>query len=869
MFRTNPHRFSFVPLMILLFASRAVSAQDTAFTYQGRLTDNGNPGNGTYEMQFKLYDTATVGTGTQQGTTITNATVEVSGGIFTVQLDFGAGVFDGSSRYLEVSIRPGGSSDPYVLLEPRQPVSSTPYAIRSVTSVNATQLGGLPASGFIQNGTTQQVATNFNISGNGTLGGTLSAGSINAASQYNLGGSRLLAGTANNLFLGLSAGTANTTGTFNTFVGSLAGTSNTTGTSNSFFGPSAGLSNQTGTDNSFFGRDAGFNTNASFNSFFGSFSGRENTTGFNNSSFGAFAGHLNTSGTDNSSFGTAAGLSNTGSFNSFFGSLAGRNNTSGSENSFFGASAGKVNTTGLQNSFFGSGAGFSNTTGSGNAFFGHHAGLSNTSSSNNSFFGASAGATNTTGIGNSFFGFRAGLNTTANFNSFFGVSAGEANAIGADNSFFGAAAGQLNSSGFANSFFGTAAGIANVDGFNNSFFGRSAGLRSGQGSNNSFFGAFAGEFNTTGGGNTFLGRSAGHSNTIENNNTFIGYQSNGNPGITNATAIGANAVVTQSNSLVLGNSVRVGISTSLPHARLDVVDTASQIRFGSSLFDQGGFLTSANASQADLSGGAKWSGSSWIATGPSASVMELVSGDITFSNAVGLINGFPFSFTEQMRITSGGRVGIGVALPADKLEVAGDIRIGTGGNGCVRSSNGTVIAGACSSDVRLKQSIRSFSPTLDKLVRLQPVYFYWRAEEYPEKGFGHELSFGLIAQDVERVMPDLVAEDEKGFKLVRYHKLPFVMLQAIKDLRAEKDEEVAALKSENAALKKQNADFEARLRRLERAFQNKVASRKTRAKRLIKPTPGQTLNREIRGLPPSCAGRLRLPIATLTPKEQL
>jgi len=59
-------------------------------------------------------------------------------------------------------------------------------------------------------------------------------------------------------------------------------------------------------------------------------------------------------------------------------------------------------------------------------------------------------------------------------------------------------------------------------------------------------------------------------NTIENDNTFIGRSANGKGGITNATAIGANASVTQSNSLVLGNGVNVGIGTTEPQAQLHV-----------------------------------------------------------------------------------------------------------------------------------------------------------------------------------------------------------------------------------------------------------------------------------------------------------
>ena len=86
----------FVVLMVL--STHNAFAQGATFTYQGRLTQSGNPASATYDMQFKLFDTPDVGTGTQQGLTVTNPIVVVTNGIFTVQLDFGAAVFDGSTR---------------------------------------------------------------------------------------------------------------------------------------------------------------------------------------------------------------------------------------------------------------------------------------------------------------------------------------------------------------------------------------------------------------------------------------------------------------------------------------------------------------------------------------------------------------------------------------------------------------------------------------------------------------------------------------------------------------------------------------------------------------------------------------------------
>lgn len=109
-------------------------AQGTAFTYQGRLNDGANSATGIYDLRFAIYDAA--GAGAQQGNTLTNSAAAVSNGLFTVTLDFGAGVFTGLARWLEIGVRTNGSVSAYTTLGPRQPLTPTPYAIFSATSSN-------------------------------------------------------------------------------------------------------------------------------------------------------------------------------------------------------------------------------------------------------------------------------------------------------------------------------------------------------------------------------------------------------------------------------------------------------------------------------------------------------------------------------------------------------------------------------------------------------------------------------------------------------------------------------------------------------------------------------------------------------------
>jgi hypothetical protein len=493
-------------------------------------------------------------------------------------------------------------------------------------------------------------------------------GSGNAFFGYNAGYSNYSGGS--NSFFGVGAGYSNVSGG-NSFFGYNAGNGNTGGYSNSFVGRSAGYSNSMGFKNSFVGDSAGYsNTRGNENAFFGYDAGYSNTSGSYNSYFGSNAGRSSSSFTSNNSFyGYGAGYSNTGDDNSFFGSNAGRSNLSATRNSFTGSGAGYSNSMGTDNAFFGYNAGYSNTSGDSNSYFGSNAGKSSASfTSGNSFYGYSAGYSNT-GSNNSFFGRNAGYsNTTGQDNSFFGTSAGYTNTDSGGNTFFGSAAGQLNASGYYNSFFGYLAGNQNSGGILNAFFGMNAGSHNTNGSANSVFGPDSGQQNTTGSENTFVGNEAGMSNTVESKNSFIGASSDGAAGITNATAIGYRAKVTQSNSLVLGGingvngataDTNVGMGTTSPNYRLHIYHTGTYPR----IYIQGD--------------SGKYPGFQlgFDSAGSRVALMRAVEQDTngtalqfyTRNNTANMIQG--------MIIDDVGNVGIGTATPTERLQVAGNLKV--------------------------------------------------------------------------------------------------------------------------------------------------------------------------------------------------
>jgi hypothetical protein len=181
--KSNSTKLAGLLIIVLSLVAGSASAQGTAFTYQGRLTDGPNAATGIYDLRFTIYDLASGGA--VQGGPVTNAATAVSNGLFTVTLDFGTSVFNGTARWLEIGVRPDGGGG-FTTLTPRQQLMSTPYAIRAATT---------PASGL--SGTISPASI-----GAGTITGAMIA---NGA----VGSTQLAAGAVGNAQLAEGAVTAN------------------------------------------------------------------------------------------------------------------------------------------------------------------------------------------------------------------------------------------------------------------------------------------------------------------------------------------------------------------------------------------------------------------------------------------------------------------------------------------------------------------------------------------------------------------------------------------------------------------------------------------------------------------------------------
>ncbi len=109
-------------------ARAGVTPLDNAFTYQGRLTQSGTPIDGLVDFEFRLFD-GSGGGALPVGLPAVQNNVNVAEGVFTVNLDFGAGMFEGSERWLEIAVRFPAGGGAYTTMAPRQLVTPAPYAL--------------------------------------------------------------------------------------------------------------------------------------------------------------------------------------------------------------------------------------------------------------------------------------------------------------------------------------------------------------------------------------------------------------------------------------------------------------------------------------------------------------------------------------------------------------------------------------------------------------------------------------------------------------------------------------------------------------------------------------------------------------------
>jgi len=122
-------------LLVLNLPFTTLFAQDTAFTYQGRLNGNGAPANGLYDFTFQAFDAPAAGN--SLGGTVNVNAVAVTNGLFTALVDLDDSPFTGPARWLQISVSTNGAGS-FTTLTPRQPLTPSPYAIFASTAGTVT-----------------------------------------------------------------------------------------------------------------------------------------------------------------------------------------------------------------------------------------------------------------------------------------------------------------------------------------------------------------------------------------------------------------------------------------------------------------------------------------------------------------------------------------------------------------------------------------------------------------------------------------------------------------------------------------------------------------------------------------------------------
>src|SRR5438477_1274003 len=439
----------------------------------------------------------------------------------------------------------------------------------------------------------------------------------------------------------------------------------------------------------------------------------------------------------------------TGFSNTAIGAWALYTNTSGTWNTAVGRVALYYN-TGNYNTAIGGQALGNNTTGNDNTALGLHALESNQNGSDNTAIGFYALWTNTTGIGNTANGVFALNRNTASNNTATGYIALQNNTTGYQNTADGSGALQANTTGIGNTASGLNALFTNTSGGSNTANGVAALYSNTTGSSNTADGFHALANNTYGAQNTAVGHLALGNNTSGSKNVALGFTAGGN-------------LTTGYNNTANGVSALQG--------------------------NQFGHDNVAYGFQALLN----TTGSSNIALGPSAGLNLTTGSNNIDIGALGVAG-------------ESGKIRIGTPVTHTATFVAGIYNVSEGGTikPVYINSNGRLGTQPPASARRFKTNIKPMDRSSEALLALKPVTFHYKNDEQSTA------QFGLIAEEVAKVNPELVMRDDNGeIYTVRYEAVNAMLLnEFLKEHRKveQMEKQIDAL---TAGLEKVSAQLEA------------------------------------------------------------
>jgi hypothetical protein len=495
----------------------------------------------------------------------------------------------------------------------------------------------------------------------------------------------------------------------------------------------------------------------------------------------------------NGTYNTAVGLFSlmsldTGNFNTALGAGTLLANT-GDYNTATGTGALLSNTTGLDNTANGAFALFTNTTGTNNTATGHEALFSNSVGNENTANGYKALYFNTTGTNNTATGSQALRNNTIGFeNVAIGDRALENNTEGVNNTASGFQALQSNTLGSLNTATGGAALSNNTAGNFNTANGYQALFSNTSGSENTAIGNAALQSNTTSDFNTAIGSGALLSNTTGSANTAAGHQ----PLIYNTTGVGNTAT---------------GFA-ALAHNTTGDFNTANGL--DALRYNTTGFQNTAIGSQALLNNSEAFKNTG---VGYQALLNNTGSGN----TALGYLAGSNLTTgDDNICIGADGVAGEGGTIRIGRSFIGAAYIAGISGQTASGGAQVFVDAdgklGTNTSSERFKENIKPMGKDSEAILALTPVSFRYREEIDPQS----IPQFGLIAEEVEKVNPELIIRDKEGKpQTVRYEQINAMLLNeflkehtTVLELQKEIVALTARLKEQDSKIQKVSAQLE-------------------------------------------------------------
>ena len=560
--------------------------------------------------------------------------------------------------------------------------------------------------------------------------------------------------SSGNVFFGFGTGVSSTTSILTNGIGAYALNSNTVGSNNNAIGSNALFSNTSGNANNAIGTQALYlNTTADLNTALGHQAMYANVSGYANTAVGAGSLSSNTTGHSNVAIGVDALSHNTATSNLI----------AIGDSALF-SNSNSIPSIGQYTIAIGSKSLYNSTGGSVNTAIGHESLYSNTDGSGNIGVGYFTLHSNLTGNSNIAVGNSALMNNIGGQNnSASGTYSLIANVDGNDNTTNGTASAQHNINGSRNTAIGRYAMNANYSGNDNTVIGYLAGFTGGDGTRNVAVGSKA-LFYFTGYDNVGVGDSALYSSYYFNahGNTSLGAKAlYYNPGhyntaigdsaaiigtlLSNSTAIGSKALVTSSNAIVLGSingqngatsDVNVAIGTTAPLAKLHIKHNSYPV--------------------------------------PTV-LLEEAENDFT---RMRFINTNANSFWEMNALaqTSNSTARIEFWNNSSNTVTTPFILYGNGN----ATLSGTLTQ---NSDFRLKKNIQPIHHALDAIKTLNGYTYNWKDNSRDES-----LQVGVIAQEVQKIFPSLVRQDDKGILSVNYSGLIPVLIEALKEQQKQIDE---------------------------------------------------------------------------------